>query len=49
MDEPVAEKPFDFEFEKHHSGHHTIPKPELQSMMYKVGTHMDLSELQPRR
>lgn len=32
----VCDKHFDFDFEKHHSGHHTIPKPELQAMMYKV-------------
>jgi hypothetical protein len=36
MEEPVCEKNFDFDFEKHHTGHHTIPKPELQQLMYKV-------------
>jgi len=44
MDEPVADKHFDFDFEKHHAGHHVIPKPELQAMMYKVSDHRQQSK-----
>ena len=35
MDEPSCDKPFDFSWEKAYAGQRTIPKPELQRLMYE--------------